>query len=125
MRPPLRLQTHAQIGGATNCPCCRAPFENAPGFVAMAAAQERTDARPPAFMPTAFLFGGDLIVLPEVPLPAGAIRANTTEGRVGPDFASATVVTDYHSIAGEGATTRVTALVRIKYVFRTRPRCLR
>lgn len=54
------------------------------------------------------------MLLPDVPVSAASLAASSAVN-LSSDFATASVVTDFRSVAGGGACTSVTALVRVKY----------
>jgi len=112
------------VGNARSCPLCRAPFEHAPGFVAMALAEAtqtqtqlghapRPHHRQRVREPEA---EAEAPLLPDVaPLPAEA----SAGGGLNPGFAKATCVMDVPFLdaasAGADGAHDVTALLRVTY----------
>ena len=110
------------VGNARSCPLCRAPFQHAPGFVAMALAEAAT-ASHHAVMPRPGRGPGRMEVRPEAaavladvaPLPVAA----ASSALLGPSFAKATCVMDVPFLdaasAGADGGHDVTALLRVTY----------
>ena len=103
------------VGNKTSCPCCRAEFAHAPGFVAMA----RADARIHGATPAAATTAAAAFVRPYVPT-AAAVMADIAVGgepvvmvgTAGEDFVKASVVVDARTVTG---TQDVTALVKLSF----------
>ena len=98
------------VGNQTRCPCCRAEFEHAPGFVAMARAGAHMRRSPVAsaamvrpVVPTTAAVMADIPVAGE---PVAAV------GSAGPDFVQASIITDARTVAG---TQSVTALLKLAF----------
>lgn len=103
------------VGRQRNCPLCRAEFENAPGHVAMAAAEANmamsstvgrmvAPSRAPARQEMQVAS-----VLPDLPVSTPAVVTQ----QLAEDFAKATVVMDVKTLA-PGQPTKVTSLVTIR-----------
>lgn len=100
------------VGGARNCPCCRAPFENAPGFLAMARAEAQIAARAAAPRSEVAAAGSrQAPAMPDLAAPTGF----TTTNNLSPDFASIACVTDINAARKLSAPTRVTVLVTLQF----------
>jgi hypothetical protein len=116
------------IGGATSCPCCRAPFEHAPGFVAMARTAAQQQRQQAAAAAAAAAAGGGFVPSPPPP-PARRARVEEAPAAMAdvappaappapfalaPDFARASVVMDVHWVPS-GTTSTVTCLLTLKF----------
>ena len=107
------------VGKKTCCPCCRAEFQHAPGFVAMALAA----ARAPGVAPRAPAQRAarestpepplEPTLMPDIPVVAGeAAAAAAGITAAGPDFVKASIITDVRTVSG---TQSVTALIKMNF----------
>lgn len=101
------------VGRKTCCPCCRAEFQHAPGFVAMARAGARmhgssTQAPAPNFLAPPVVQSATGVI-PDIPVGGEPVA---TVGTAGPDFVKASIITDARTVRG---TQNVTALLKLAF----------